>query len=153
MGVESRIIKRPDERLITPWPKAEFIHSVETMLKMIEWSKEGASDGRSLAGLSSVQVELPGRVITLLLAGIWKGYIDPVVKDKSTFEDEGIEGCFSLPRDEWYWVRRPKWVTIEHGSETDRKVVELRGWDARIAQHEIDHLDGILISDRGELRT
>ena len=29
-----------------------------------------------------------------------------------------------------------------------RKVIELAGWDSRIMQHEIDHLDGVLFTDK-----
>lgn len=152
MGVEERIIKMPDDRLTERWPEADFTTSLDTMLKMIEWSKEGASDGRSLAGLSSVQVALPGRVVTIPIAGIWGGYINPVVVEKSKFSREGIEGCFSLPRDDWYWVTRPEWVDVEYGSPEDRKIKRFSNWEGIIVQHEIDHLNGILISDIGELR-
>jgi len=38
----------------------------------------------------------------------------------------------------------------QSGRETTR--VTLTGWDARIAQHELDHLDGVLFIDRLEGR-
>jgi peptide deformylase len=57
------------------------------------------------------------------------------------------EGCLSLP-DINVKVERPTEITItylnEKGEENERK---LTGMDARIVQHEVDHLDNILITD------
>lgn len=58
------------------------------------------------------------------------------------------EGCLSVP--DWTAdVRRAKRVVVrgvdEHGEE---RVLAARGFEARALQHELDHLDGILILDR-----
>jgi peptide deformylase len=60
------------------------------------------------------------------------------------------EGCLSLPRivvD----VERPLYVRVS-GQDTKGEplVVEAAGLEARVLQHEIDHLDGVLILDRTE---
>ncbi len=58
------------------------------------------------------------------------------------------EGCLSVPglRGD---VERHEWVTVkardEHGHE---KRLRAEGWFARCIQHEIDHLDGILYTDK-----
>ena len=58
------------------------------------------------------------------------------------------EGCLSLPR-VLVDVERPVHVRVkafdEHGEPI---VVEASGLEARVIQHEIDHLDGVLILDR-----
>ena len=58
------------------------------------------------------------------------------------------EGCLSLPR-VLVEVDRPVYVRIralnEHG---DPILIEASGLEARVIQHEIDHLDGVLILDR-----
>jgi peptide deformylase len=64
-------------------------------------------------------------------------------------ENEGLEeGCLSIPGIE-VEVERPVHVRIrardEHG---DDRMVEASGLEARVIQHEIDHLDGTLILDR-----
>lgn len=64
-------------------------------------------------------------------------------------EEEETEGCLSLPG-RLYAVKRPitaavSWVDLE-GAEGYSM---LEGLDARMFQHEIDHLDGVLISERG----
>jgi peptide deformylase len=64
-------------------------------------------------------------------------------------EAEGFEeGCLSIPGIE-VEVERPVHVRVraldEHG---DERTVEASGLEARVIQHEIDHLDGVLILDR-----
>jgi peptide deformylase len=58
------------------------------------------------------------------------------------------EGCLSVP-DLTANVRRARWVVLR-GLALDgtRPVYEMRGFEARAALHEIDHLDGLLILDR-----
>src|SRR5206468_8374766 len=64
-----------------------------------------------------------------------------------------FEGCLSVPGLTGF-VRRHRSVQVdaldEHG---EPRILTLTGWPARIAQHEIDHLDGVLYLDRVELRS
>ncbi len=73
--------------------------------------------------------------------------IDPVVVDASG-KDAGREGCMSVP-DLTANVSRSKQIvvsgTLPDGSNT---VIVTEGFEARALQHEIDHLDGLLILDR-----
>jgi peptide deformylase len=58
------------------------------------------------------------------------------------------EGCLSLPR-VLVDVERPVHVRVRALDERgDQIVVEASGLEARVIQHEIDHLDGVLILDR-----
>jgi peptide deformylase len=58
------------------------------------------------------------------------------------------EGCLSLP-DVLVDVERPIHVRVRgHNEFGQRTLVEASGLDARVIQHEIDHLDGVLIVDR-----
>ncbi len=65
-----------------------------------------------------------------------------------------LEGCLSLPG--WYGeVPRPGWVTIKYqdlqGREHRIKQADARGYlVGRMVQHEIDHLDGVLFTERIE---
>ncbi|MGQ0678484.1 MAG: peptide deformylase [Actinomycetota bacterium] len=60
---------------------------------------------------------------------------------------EGEEGCLSLPG-LTYPVVRAEWVRVEGFDEQGREVA-VEAWDltARILQHEIDHLNGVLFID------
>ncbi|HMQ80448.1 MAG TPA: peptide deformylase, partial [Ignavibacteria bacterium] len=72
--------------------------------------------------------------------------INPVIKDyhgEITLE----EGCLSIP-----YVRgdvtRPETIYVEYQDlDLNRHYIELKGFIARVAQHEIDHLNGILFID------
>jgi peptide deformylase len=58
------------------------------------------------------------------------------------------EGCLSIPGIE-VDVDRPVHVRIRaHDEHGDERMVEASGLEARVIQHEIDHLDGTLILDR-----
>ncbi len=61
---------------------------------------------------------------------------------------DGIEGCLSIPG---YLgeVERNFAIRVQALDRTGKKKrYRLNGWDARIFQHEIDHLDGILFTDK-----
>ena len=62
----------------------------------------------------------------------------------------GIEGCLSIPG--WIGeVPRAEQITVKAIDLDNRSVrLKVRGWVARVLQHEIDHLDGILYVDRVE---
>jgi len=70
-------------------------------------------------------------------------FVNPVILRRSADTDVQDEGCLSLPGIT-VAVRRNVMVTVQ----TAGRIVELVGMPARIAQHEIDHLDGVLIMDR-----
>jgi peptide deformylase len=84
--------------------------------------------------------------------------INPEISEPSEEQYTMLEGCLSLPG--WYGeVPRPAEVTIRYqdlqGKEHKLKHTDARGYTVgRIAQHEVDHLDGILFMERIEdLRT
>lgn len=61
----------------------------------------------------------------------------------------GREGCLSLPRMFMNGVRRRDFVGVRYSTpEGESKEMNLYRNDARVVQHEIDHLDGVLIIDR-----
>ncbi len=75
-------------------------------------------------------------------------FINPKIikKSKETVIDE--EGCLSFPG-LFLKIKRAKEVEVEALSEKGEKIhLKAEGLPARILQHEIDHLDGILFIDR-----
>jgi len=75
-------------------------------------------------------------------------FVNPEITDKSEEEEVGLEGCLSIPELVGE-VSRHSRITIK-GFNRHGKPIRLKadGWLARIFQHEIDHLDGIVYPDR-----
>ena len=74
--------------------------------------------------------------------------VNPVIEDRSETQEKDIEGCLSIPGI-GVEVERPVAVTLAgQGLSGEPMHVEAEGRLARIFQHEIDHLDGILMLDR-----
>ena len=77
-----------------------------------------------------------------------KVFINPIIEEESGEEWGFNEGCLSIPdiREEVY---RKEKVTISYYNEKwELKEEEFDGYAARIIQHEYDHVDGILFTDR-----
>lgn len=76
--------------------------------------------------------------------------INPTIKDKSINTWVDLEACLSLPEIEWD-VRRHHEITVEYTTLKGQKTKQKFKWfTARIIQHEIDHLHGILFIDKLE---
>lgn len=112
-------------------------------------------------GLAGNQVGVLRRVIVIGIPEGLEHEGDPEVKlslanpeiVRSNGNQVGTEACLSIP--EWYGdVPRAMNVTVKARDENDREVrIKASGYLARILQHEIDHLDGILFLDRVEDRS
>jgi peptide deformylase len=74
--------------------------------------------------------------------------VNPVIVERSGETDRGEEGCLSIPGVTDF-VERAVRIVIE-GLDRDGRFrrVEAEGLLARILQHEVDHLDGVLFFDR-----
>ena len=74
--------------------------------------------------------------------------INPIITEKSQEMIVGKEACLSVPGIEWD-VKRHKNITVEFTTlKWDKKTKKLKDYNAVIIQHEIDHLDGILFTDK-----
>ena len=98
-------------------------------------------------GLAAPQVGILRRVVVV---DVGDGLIELVNPEIISAEGEqaGSEGCLSVPGKRGY-VRRPKKVTVR-AQDRKGKFFELTGEDllARCLCHEIDHLDGVLYTDK-----
>ncbi|WP_315921667.1 peptide deformylase [Mesorhizobium sp. SP-1A] len=75
--------------------------------------------------------------------------IDPEIISSGSEETDLVEGCLSIPSRRFV-VKRPSVVRIGFTFlDNKRYKMEFTGISAKCAQHEIDHLNGILICDRG----
>lgn len=101
-------------------------------------------------GLAGNQVGVPLRIITVLHPETKENLVvvNPEVVAMSAEKELGEEGCLSIP-EVYGKVERALRVTVR-GMDLQGKEVEIeaQGLLARIFQHEIDHLDGVLFVDR-----
>jgi peptide deformylase len=101
-------------------------------------------------GLAATQLGVMHRVLVYKVGedGLLAALVNPELEWAGDDEEEAEEGCLSLPGVH-VDVERPVRVRVrardEHG---DKLVVEASGLEARVIQHEMDHLDGVLILDR-----
>lgn len=103
-------------------------------------------------GLAANQVDLPLRLFVVNLAaspneGEELVFLNPVLSQPKGNE-ESEEGCLSLPR-LYGPVRRPKQITVHAYNLRGEEIrATLDGMLSRVVQHELDHLDGVLFTDR-----
>ena len=109
-------------------------------------------------GLAAPQVDVPMRVIVAefgdeeneeVPAKLYS-LVNPEIMRISKEMTVGTEGCLSIPG---YLgdVERPERITLKGFNRFGKPVrMKAKGWLARIIQHEIDHLNGILFIDLAE---
>jgi len=101
-------------------------------------------------GLAATQLGVLHRVL------VYRAYtedpvtalVNPVLTWSSEEQEIAEEGCLSLPGVH-VEVERPAQVRVQARDETGEEIeIEAEGLQARVIQHEIDHLNGVLILDR-----
>ena len=81
-------------------------------------------------------------------AGFKKAFINPSILESSDEVVSMEEGCLSLPGISES-VSRPKWVTVRYQDlQGEWHEEKLEGFNARVFQHEYDHLEEVLFTDR-----
>jgi peptide deformylase len=153
--MERKIIKYPDPILRK---KCEEVKEVDEEIKNLGWDMVEAMEGNEGIGLAAPQVGELKRVIVIhpikersleeKSKKIPQVFINPEIikRSKETLVDE--EGCLSFPG-LFLKIKRAKEVEIEALDKYGEQVqIKAEGLPARVLQHEIDHLDGILFIDR-----
>jgi peptide deformylase len=107
-------------------------------------------------GLAGPQIGVMRRIIVVHVPADWDDDGAPEIRltllnpeiVKGHGDEVGLEGCLSIPG--WVGhVRRQTSITVKAMDLNNRAVrIKAEGFFARVLQHEIDHLDGILFVDR-----
>lgn len=101
-------------------------------------------------GLAAPQIGIPLRIIVCQLDNKFYSFINPKIIKFSKKTNIFEEGCLSLPSI-YGEVERPEKITLEALDLYNKNIkIKAFGLLARIFQHEIDHLDGILFIDRAK---
>jgi len=99
-------------------------------------------------GLAGPQVGESKRLITVFFDGQPEVFLNPRILRKSRKTEIMEEGCLSFPG-LFLKIKRAKEIDLEFVDLNNiKKRMNLEGLSARVFQHEIDHLDGMLFIDR-----
>ena len=120
---------------------------VETLEDMLETMRDAYG-----VGLAAPQVGLMRRMFVAQPdpeddEGVYY-MINPEILEKSSVLLDGEEGCLSVPEVVGS-VLRSDYIKIKAlGIDGKEHIYEFRDFDARVMQHEYDHLEGILFTDK-----
>lgn len=124
----------------------------KSLAKLIKTIKELMIKEKGV-GLAAIQVGEPLRLTVIRLNhGTPKeaviALINPEIIEHSRETEIAEEGCLSVPN-QFGHVERAKEIKVQFCDEKGGSLVlKLDGFHARIVQHEIDHMEGILFVDR-----
>ncbi len=127
--------------------KAEEVPKITKRIsKLIDDMLETMYDANGV-GLAAPQVGISQRIAVLDVGEGPVVLVNPVIKNGEG-EEIDVEGCLSIP-ERWVYVKRYESVEVTALNEKGKPIrIEADGLFARALQHELDHLDGILIVDR-----
>lgn len=117
------------------------------ILELVKSMKETLRQAQG-AGLAANQVGKNLRLFVAEVEGKFYAVANPKVVKTSPKTVLMEEGCLSVPG-VWGLVERPESVEIEGRNQFGKKIkIKARGLLARVFQHEIDHLNGVLFIDK-----
>ena len=126
------------EDILNPKFKKLMADMAETMLK-----KDGF-------GLAAPQINQSIRLVTVNNNGEIAVFLNPKILKKSWRKNIAEEGCLSIPN-VFLPIKRHSAITLEFlNLAGDKQILKTKDLLARVLQHEIDHLDGILFIDKAE---
>lgn len=117
-------------------------HLAQTMLEFMH-QKDGI-------GLAAPQIGLSKRLFVMCIDGQPRTCFNPEILEQSPDQVEMVEGCLSF-RGQSCKITRAAEISVRYQNyRGDWYTERLQGLAARCFQHELDHLDGIVMQDRYE---
>jgi len=96
-------------------------------------------------GLAAIQLGHPYRVIMINTEHTKITVINPVITVVGKATRTGSEGCLSVPGKQVRKVRHYCIILTGFDEQWNPIKRKMKGFDARVAQHEVDHLNGVTI--------
>lgn len=145
--------------------KAKEIAKDYPKLKALIANMEETMHGAFGVGLAAPQIGLPIRMFLVdaspfaeddvldekerkFLEGFKHTFINPIILEETGDEWAFNEGCLSIPDVREDVFRKPN-IKVEYFDEDFKKhTMELDGLAARVFQHEYDHIEGVLFTDK-----
>jgi peptide deformylase len=128
--------------------KAQKVDKVDSKIKRLVEDMIETMKFANGVGLAAPQVGEPLRVIVVDYENKPIAFINPEILEAEG-ETIDLEGCLSVPGIELKIKRYERIVFKAQDLNGKVKKYRAKGLLARVIQHEIDHLDGVLIVDRG----
>jgi len=145
--VPNKILRQKSKPVEVDKKTLELVRTLRETLT----DKKGKPKG---VGLAAVQIGIPKRVFVAFSPASRKllVFINPKIawrsKRQTNKKEKRYEGCLSIPN-VWAIIQRPKTIKIKYQTESGQ--TQTRKFTAPLAtviQHEYDHLEGILFTDR-----
>lgn len=128
--------------------KAQKVEKIDWQTRILIDDMIETMEEEGGVGLAAPQVGVSQRIIIVTNDVMPLVLINPQIVEKSRKIISGEEGCLSVPG-LILKIKRAKKITVEALDENGKEIiVKADDLFARIIQHEIDHLDGILFTDR-----
>lgn len=127
---------------------SENIENIDDdILNILDKMAEGMRKSNGI-GLAGPQIGLNKNIAVVEVNGVLKKIINPIIIETSEEEEIMEEGCLSIPLI-YEKVKRHSCITVQYMNEKGDTVIEkAEGMWARVFQHEIDHLNGILFVEK-----
>ena len=138
-GRESEVLRQKAKKIKAPLAP----DTQDLLLKMVDLMRK--ADG---IGLAAPQVSVSLRLCVTEIDGVVQYFMNPVISSASREKILFEEGCLSLPG-EFFPIERSQSITLRYTDERGKeRKQKMHGLLAICLQHELDHLDGVLIADR-----
>lgn len=145
------IIKYPNDFLRRKTREVKVEELKDPKIQRLVFDMAKTMDVEKGVGLAAPQVGSDLRICVIRIDGEAYILINPKIKSYSRKKDVFEEGCLSFPG-KFFPVERPIKVKVQARDIEGKKVkIKADGLFARVLQHEIDHLDGILVIDRAKM--
>jgi len=127
--------------------KAAVVNKIDRDIKRLILDMGETMRQKDGAGLAAPQVGESLRVIVINTKDGILAMVNPKITKKSWAKELGEEGCLSIP-DFFGSVKRSKKINVIYCDAAGKKIkLKAEGLLARVIQHEVDHLKGILFID------
>jgi peptide deformylase len=140
------IVTYPDKILRTKLKKVDNFNDPQ-LAKIIKEMKKAMIKYDGI-GLAANQVGLDMRLIIVNTEDGPTAFINPKIKNKSLLKQKFDEGCLSFP-DITGFISRPQKITLEYQDENgNQKKIKTQKLMSTVFQHELDHINGIIFTDK-----
>ena len=147
------ILLYPDEGLKQVSAEIETIN--EDIIQFIKQLEETRQAGPGAVGIAAPQVAVQKRIVIVDVSNMRKpcdnhGHMIMVNPEITEWDGMvmGREGCLSVPDFTGNVIRAEKIVCRYTDEQGVQHEIESTAYEARVIQHEMDHLDGLLFLDR-----